>query len=262
MGTRAPTPGRSARGGGFLRWIELAPDAPTAGYPYALPVVTALRAAGRWPLDPAVTFLIGDNGTGKSTLVEAVAVAAGFNPEGGSVNFRFATRATESPLGEHVKLVRAARKPRTGFFLRAESFYNVATEIEQLEAVDPGLIKYSYGGRTPHERSHGESFLALAVHRFGPNGLYLLDEPESALSVHGCLALLARMVDLVAAGSQFLIATHSPILLAYPGAVIWQIGGDGRMGRVDYDDADPVRLHRGFLADPGRYLHHLLHDEG
>ena len=241
--------------GGFLRWVELDDAAPRQGYPYSLPVVAALRAAGRWDLDPAVTFLIGDNGTGKSTLVEAIAVAAGFNPEGGSVHFRFETRPTESSLGEYLRLVRGVRKPRTGFFLRAESFYNVATEVDQLGNLDP------YGGRSLHERSHGESFLALAVHRFGPRGLYLLDEPESALSVHGSLALLVRMVDLVAAGSQFIVATHSPILLSYPGAVIWQIDGDGTMRRVDYDDADPVRMHRDFLADPGRYLHHLLRDD-
>jgi len=241
--------------GGFLRWVELDDATPERGYPYDLPVVAALRAAGRWDLDPAVTFLIGDNGTGKSTLVEAVAVAAGFNPEGGSVHFRFATRETESELGQYLRLVRGVRKPRTGFFLRAESFYNVATEIEVLGDLGP------YGKRSLHERSHGESFLALAVHRFGPNGLYLLDEPESALSVHGCLALLARMVDLVKEGSQFIVATHSPILLACPGAVIWQIDGDGTLHRVDYDDADPVRMHRDFLADPGRYLHHLLRDD-
>ncbi len=250
----------SSPGGGFVRWIELDRETPEAGYPYALAAVAALRAAGRWPLDPAVTFLVGDNGSGKSTLVEAVAVAAGFNPEGGSTNFRFATRASQSELGEHLRLVRGARKPRTGFFLRAESFYNVATEIERLEQVDPGLIGSSYGGRSPHERSHGESFLALATHRFGPQGFYLLDEPESALSVHGCLALLRRMVDLVAAGSQFLIATHSPVLLAYPAAVIWQIDADG-LNRVSYDDTELVRLHRGFLADPQRYLHHLLRDD-
>jgi predicted ATPase len=241
--------------GGFLRWAELDDAAPRRGYPYSLPVVAALRAAGRWDLDPAVTFLIGDNGTGKSTLVEAVAVAAGFNAEGGSVHFRFATKPTESDLGQHLRLVRGVRKPRTGFFLRAESFYNVATEVDQLGNLDP------YGGRSLHERSHGESFLALAVHRFGPRGLYLLDEPESALSVHGCLALLVRMVDLVADGSQFIVATHSPILLAYPGAAIWQIDGDGTMRRVEYDEADPVRMHRDFLADPGRYLHHLLRDD-
>lgn len=239
----------------FLRWIELTPDAPSTGYPFALPVLTALRAAGRLRLDSPITFLVGDNGTGKSTIVEAIAVACGFNPEGGTVNFTFATRPTHSALGEHLRLVRGVHKPSTGFFLRAESFYNVATEIENLG------VQGSYGGRSLHERSHGESFLDVAVHRFGPQGLYLLDEPESALSVHGCLALVRRMVDLVAAGSQFIVATHSPILLACPGAAIWQIDGDGGLNRVEYDEADPVRLTRGFLADPDRYLHHLLRDE-
>src|SRR5262245_39461689 len=134
---RRPAGPSSQRGGGYLRWVEIEPSVPSEGYPYSLPIVRALRAAGRWELDPAVSFLVGDNGTGKSTLVEGIAVAAGFNPEGGSANFLFATRATESPLGDHVKIARGHRKPRTGYFLRAETFYNVATEIEHLERVDP-----------------------------------------------------------------------------------------------------------------------------
>lgn len=245
-----------------MRWVELdAVGIEMAGYPFGLPVVAALRELGRLVLDPGVTLLTGDNGTGKSTLVEAVAAAAGFNPEGGSKSFRFATRATESDLGQHLRLTWTPRKPRTSFFLRAESFYNVATEVENLEEIDPGLIASSYGGRSLHERSHGESFLALAVYRFGPGGLYLLDEPESALSMQGCLALLRRINDLVAAGSQFILATHSPILLAYPNATIYQISAAGTLDNVDYDDIDAVRLHRDFLADPGRYLHHLFTDE-
>jgi predicted ATPase len=241
------------RGGGFLRWIELdEPAEPLDGYPFTLPVVAGMRAAGQVDLDPAVTFLVGDNGAGKSTLVEAIAVAAGFNAEGGTVNFRFATRASESSLGRYLRLVRGIGKPRTGFFLRAESFYNVATEIDNL-----GAARF-YGGRSLHERSHGESFLDLAAHRFGPNGLYVLDEPEAALSVHGCLALLARIHDLADAGSQFIVATHSPILLAVPGARILAIGDGGTIDPVDYDDAPPVVLTRSFLADPRRYLHHLL----
>ncbi len=239
--------------GGFLRWVELDEDgADPAAYPFALPVVTGLRKAGRLELDPKVTFLIGDNGTGKSTLIEAMAVAAGFNPEGGSPNFSFATRATESVLGEHLRLVRGLGKPRTGFFLRAESFYNVATEIENLG------MERAYGGRSLHERSHGESFLDLVGHRFGPQGLYLLDEPEAALSVYGCLAVIARIQELTAQGSQFVIATHSPILLAAPGARILQIDADGGISRVGYDDAEPVALTRSFLAEPQLYLRHLL----
>lgn len=247
---------------GYLRWIEL----DEAGvdldrYPFTLPVVAGLRATGRLHLDPGVTFLVGDNGAGKSTLVEAVAVAAGFNPEGGTRNFRFTTRASESSLGAHLRLVRGVSKPRTGFFLRAESYYNTATEIERLDREvprGPGVPGFAeFGGHNPHERSHGESFIDLAVHRFSPEGLYLLDEPEAALSVHGCLAVLARIRELVAAGSQFLVATHSPILLALPGATILQIGTDGTIEQVAYDDAQPVVLTRSFLADPALFLRHL-----
>jgi predicted ATPase len=199
-----------------------------------------------------VTLLCGDNGSGKSTLIEAIAVAAGFNPEGGTTAFNFATRASESSLGEHLTLVRpAGRKPRTGFFLRAESYYNVATEIERLG------VTGSYGGVSPHQRSHGESFLDLVAHRFGPGGLYLLDEPEAALSVQGCLALLLRIADLVADGSQFVIATHSPILLACPGATILEIGPGGGVEPVGFDQAEPVAMTRAFLADPARFLGRL-----
>ena len=236
----------------FLRWVELDADLPAAGYPFTLPVVAALRSAGRLRLDPRVTFLTGDNGTGKSTLIEAIAVAAGFNPEGGTVNFRFSTRSSESSLGRYLRLVRSPGKPQTGFFLRAESFYNVATEVDRLGA------GRSYGGRSLHERSHGESFLDLATHRFGPNGLYVLDEPEAALSVPGCLALIARIHDLVAAGSQFVIATHSPVLLAVPNALILRLSDDGVITEVDFDDAEPVALTRSFLADPQRFLRQLL----
>ncbi|MGW0506113.1 AAA family ATPase [Micromonospora sp. NPDC003241] len=228
-------------------------------WPYTMAAVGALADPGVEFTTP-VTLLTGDNGTGKSTLVEAVAVAAGFNPEGGSTSFRFATRASESPLGEHLVLRRVAgRKPRTGFFLRAESYYNVATEIERLDADphSPPLLG-AYGGVSPHHRSHGESFLDLVNHRFGAQGLYLLDEPEAALSVHGCLALLLRIADLVADGCQFLVATHSPILLACPDATILHIDADGTIAPVDYDQAEPVALTRAFLADPGRFLHHLL----
>jgi predicted ATPase len=241
-------------GGGFLRWVELdESDADLSRYPFTLPVVAGLRAAGRLELDPAVTFLSGDNGTGKSTLVEGIAVAAGFNPEGGSTNFRFSTRASESALGGHLQLVRGIGKPRTGFFLRAESFYNVATEIERL-----GISLDAYGGRSLHERSHGESFLDLAVHRFQPRGLYLLDEPEAALSVQGCMAMLTRIRDLADAGSQFVVATHSPVLLAVPGARILDIDAAGAIAVVSYDEAQPVALTRSFLANPKRYLHYLL----
>lgn len=253
------TGARARTGGGYLRSValDLGEDANPEEYPFDLPAVAALAVAPL-ELDPAVTFLVGDNGTGKSTLVEASAVALGFNAEGGSKSFRFITRSTESDLWRHLRLTRTPAKPRNGFFLRAESFYNVATEIENLAGDGPGLFG-AYGGRSLHERSHGESFLAVAMHRFGPNGLYLLDEPEAALSVRGQLALLAHMRDLIGLGCQFLVATHSPILIAFPGASIVQIDETG-MHQVSYDDAEPVQLTRSFLENPQRFLRHLLDD--
>lgn len=171
--------------GGFVRHARLDSTAGTGRYPFTLPVVQYLARAGGLEFEEPVTFLVGDNGTGKSTLIEGLAVAAGFNAEGGSQSFRFATRATESSLGDHLVL-RWGRKPRTGFFLRAESFYNVATEIERLDGdPDSPPLLPAYGGVSPHERSRGESFLDVVIHCFGPDGLYLLDEPEAALSVRG-----------------------------------------------------------------------------
>lgn len=253
---------RATRAAGrFVLQVRLDLSTCTGRYPFTLPVVQHLVRAEGLDLEAPVTFLVGDNGTGKSTLIEALAVAAGFNAEGGSQSFRFATRATESSLGDHLVL-RWGRKPRTGFFLRAESFYNVASEIEWLDAdPDSPPLLPAYGGVSPHERSHGESFLDLVIHRFGPHGLYLLDEPEAALSVRGCLALVRRIGELVEQGSQFIVATHSPILLAAPNARILQIDVDGTIEQVGYDAAEPVTLTRGFLADPARFLHHLFIDD-
>lgn len=223
-------------------------------YPFCLPAVTQLARSGGLDFLPGVTFLVGENGSGKSTLVEAIAVAAGMNPEGGSQNYRFATRSTESSLGRNLVLKWGIHKPRSRFFLRAESFYNVATESE---ALGPEQIT-ALGGVSPHERSHGESFVDLIRNRFHPHGLYLLDEPEAALSFRGCLAVLARLSELTGQGSQFIVATHSPILLALPGATIYEIGEDGQITRVSYDQALPVRSTRGFLAEPDRYLRYLV----
>lgn len=253
--SRYRRPVEHTKGAGFLRSVSLRPDATQdwTRYPFTLAAVRALRGGAALGFEPGVTFLVGENGSGKSTLIEAIASAVGFNLEGGSRSFRFSTRSAESELSRHLLLRRSPRRPRDGFFLRAESFYNVATEIEQL-----GLDQHAaYGGTSPHERSHGESFLDLATHRFGPGGLYVLDEPESALSVRGTMALLTRIHDLVELECQFVVATHSPILLALPGATILQLDDDG-VHPVTYADALPVDLTRRFLADPDSYLRHLF----
>lgn len=220
-------------------------------YPFSLPLVRSLDTV---EFDSQVTFFVGSNGAGKSTLLEAIAVALGFNAEGGSRHFNFTTRASHSNLHAYLDIARGTPKPRSGYFLRAESFFNVATEIDQLGS---DIIAGAYGGRSLHEQSHGESFLTLMVERFTNNGLYLLDEPEAALSPTSQLAALARIHDLVRQGSQFLIATHSPILMAYPGATIYACTDSG-ISRVAYQDTEHFRITRDFLHAPEQFLHELL----
>lgn len=222
-------------------------------YPFNLPAVRPLETL---TLHRAVTFIVGENGSGKSTLLEGLAVALGFNAEGGSRNFNFATRASHSELGRHLRIARSHRRPRTSYFLRAESFYNVATEIERLDLLGPSLLD-SYGGVSMHEQSHGESFLALVLNRFGPEGLYLLDEPEAALSPARQLTLLARLHQLVQQGSQFIIATHSPILMAYPDAAILGLGENG-LAPVRYEDTEHYLLTRQFLNNPQGIMRELF----
>jgi predicted ATPase len=228
-------------------------------YPYSIP---AIRSLDELRIDPRVTFFAGENGSGKSTLVEAVAVALGFNAEGGTRNMTVATRASHSSLHEHLRLVRGTRSPRDGFFLRAESFFNVATHIEELDA-GPGTgrrVIESYGGTSLHEQSYGESFLSVILNRFRPGGLYVLDEPEAALSLRGCLALMRRMHELVAAGAQFVVASHSPILLGYPEACIYALSDDG-IAAVSYEETEQYELTRSFLDDRERFLHYLFAEE-
>lgn len=228
-----------------------------AEYPFSNPAVKFLD---RLKLSPTVTFFIGDNGSGKSTLIEALAVRSGFNAEGGSRNFDFATRASHSPLHDYLVLDRCfRRKPTDGYFLRAESFFNVASEIERLDK-EPGAgmaIGPSYGDRALHEQSHGESFFALLTNRLTGNGLYIFDEPEAALSPQRQMSMLVLMKGLIDNGSQFIIATHSPILMAYPGALIYQITSEG-IGQVAYTDTEHFRVTRDFLNRHEQMLEVLL----
>jgi predicted ATPase len=238
----------------YVRGVELQPDAaPGSTYPWDLPAIKALSAQIK--LHPKVTYLIGENGSGKSTLLEAIAVAAGMNAEGGSSNFAFSTRQSHSELWKEVRLVRGVHRPATDFFLRAESLFTAATYLEQL----PDDPLRPYGGISPHEQSHGESFLAVMINRFDPNGFYLLDEPEAALSTQNCLTCVRRIHELVEQNSQFIIATHSPIILAYPDSTIYACTDDG-LEEVDYEDAEPVRLTRSFLNARERFLRDLLSD--
>jgi|SRR6266508_972118 len=216
-------------------------------YPYAI------RALDKLEFDPGVTFFVGENGSGKSTLVEAIAVAAGFNAEGGSKNFNFATRSTDTELHEHVSLVRGTKRERDGYFARAESLYNVATQVDDL-----GVS--GYGDRSLHAQSHGEAFLALAMHRFRGNGLYILDEPEAALSPSRQLSLLVIVDQLVRErASQLIIATHSPILMAYPEARIYLLGApSGAIETIAYEDTEHYQITRDFLTDRRAFLRELL----
>jgi len=229
-----------------------------AAYPFSIPAIGNLRELR---FDQPVTFFIGENGSGKSTLLEAIAVALGLNPEGGSRNFNFSTRPSHSGLKDYLRLARSARRARDSFFLRAESYFNVATAIEAMDrepAFSPPIIN-SYGGTSLHEQSHGESFFALFMNRLGGDGFYIFDEPEAALSPTRQLAFLARMHELVRGGSQFLIATHSPILMAYPQAAIYLLA-DGPPHLVDYRDTEHFTVTRNFLNRTDRMLRVLLGD--
>jgi len=256
--SRRPVLGPSSEG--FLKAATIPAERATAsaGYPFSIPAVRALVAPHALAFHPRVTFFVGENGTGKSTLIEAIAVAAGFNAEGGSKNFNFATKRTESKLHEVIRLVRGFRRERGGFFLRAESLYNVATQIEELAKEGGPDLLAAYGGSSLHEQSHGESFMALVLHRFHSQGLYVLDEPEAALSPRRQLALLALIhTHVTERGSQFVIATHSPILLAYPAASIFQLSDEG-IAPIAYEETEHFQVTLDFLANRETYLRHLL----
>lgn len=231
----------------YLASARVRPGVHANTYPHNLAAVRALPDIELGQ----TTILVGDNGSGKSTLVEALAVAAEFNAEGGSRNLMFETHATHSALADDLDLT-WHKRPRWGWFLRAETFYGMATHIERdtwLKPTFPDL----------HARSHGESFLEIIDAKMQSDGLFFLDEPESALSFHGQLKLLSVMHQASLDGAQFVLATHSPILMSFPGARIFELDDDGAH-RVSFDDAEAVTLWRSFLTSPERFFHHLFGD--
>ena len=217
-------------------------------YPFALPVV---RALDFFDLHPKVTFLVGENGSGKSTLLEAIAIAMKFNPEGGSKNFGFGTRATHSQLHEYLRIAKGYRQIATDISSGPRAFTTSRPQSTNLG------VAGAYGGRSLHEQSHGESFMALLKNRFGGDGLYLLDEPEAALSPARQIEAMSRLHELVLKGSQFVIATHSPILMAYPDALILQCGRDG-IRPIAYEDTEHFRITRDFLNHRHKVLDILM----
>lgn len=242
---------------GYVNTVQLhAPEGIPTDYPFDIP---CLRNFDKLSFHPKVTYLIGENGMGKSTLLEAIAVALGFNAEGGSKNFNFNTQASHSILHNYLRISKGVHRMKDGFFLRGESFYNVASEIDERdkEGGGGGRIIDSYGGKSLHQQSHGESFWSLFMHRFGGSGLYILDEPESALSITRQMAMLTQMHKLIDKKSQFIIATHSPIVLAYPDATIYQMTPEG-LNQVKYKETDTYQLYKGFLDNPEQMLSILL----
>lgn len=219
-------------------------------YPYTIPAVRDLE---QLDFHADVTFLVGENGAGKSTVLEAIALALGFNAEGGTKHARHVTVDATATLYQNLKLIKSYKTPREGFFLRAESFYNLATYLDEIGA------SYEYYGGSLHGQSHGESFMALFEHKFHGKGLYLLDEPEAALSPNRLFTMLRYIHDLVQDDSQFIIATHSPILLAYPNAKIYLFDASG-ITETRYEDTEHFALTRDFLNHYPERIRRLLAD--
>ncbi|NMD71715.1 AAA family ATPase [Bacillus sp. DNRA2] len=237
----------------FLRRITLQRENITTlkHYPFTIP---SLKNLDQLELTKKVTFFVGENGTGKSTLLEAIADKCGFNTAGGGRNNYYEVQSAESALGDYIKLSWMP-KVSNGFFLRAESFYHFASHIDEVKATD------AYGGLSLHKQSHGESFLSLFLNRFNGNAIYLLDEPEAALSPQRQLTFLKIIHDLAEEENcQFIIATHSPILLGYPEAAIYSFDND-QIEEIDYEMTDHYQITKYFLENRDRFLREIFKDD-
>lgn len=235
----------------FISGVKLL-DNPSDEYPYN---ISAVKALANISFTSPVTFFVGENGMGKSTIIEGLAIAAGFSAEGGTKNYHYSTEDSSSKLGKEITLVRGIRREKYGYFLRAESFYTTANYAEKGTFGAAGPIPILFDGKRIHEQSHGEAFISI-TNSFRP-GLFIFDEPESALSPTKQLELMQQMHKLVKQDSQFIISTHSPILLAYPGAEIYQLSKN-KTERVDFNDVHHVKMYREFLNDPSNSVNDLF----
>lgn len=226
-----------------IDWDKIAHDSYLRG-------IAAIKDIERLDFHGNITVFVGENGSGKSTLLEAIAVGYGFNPEGGTRNYNFSTYDSHSELCDAIRLSKGVRRPKWGYFLRAESFYNVATAEEEYSKIN-GIPQHF------HERSHGESFMRLVQTNFKGNGIYLLDEPEAALSPQRQLSLLLEIINCAKDGSQFIIVTHSPILIGIPGADIWSFD-NGSIHPITYEETESYKITKLFIEDRERLLDELM----
>lgn len=221
-------------------------------YPFSIPAIEKLQEI---EFHPDVTFLIGENGSGKSTLIEAIAIAMGFGAEGGTKNVQLQSADDISSLWQHLKLEKSYLHPKDHYFLRAESFYNVATYMDEV-----GYLG-GYGGKSLHSRSHGEAFFSALTQKLKGNGFYIFDEPEAALSPSRQLAALSAIHSLAQAESQFIIATHSPILMAYPNSKILHLSEEG-IKMINYEETEHYTVTKDFLNQYSSMLKILLNEDG
>lgn len=237
----------------YLRSIELkkGETVDLNSYPFLIPSIKTLDILD---FHPDVTFFVGDNGSGKSTLIEAIAISLGFNAEGGTKSSLFSTKSSHSELHKYLRTIKSFKQPRDGYFLRAESFYNLASLMDEV-----GYLQM-YGGKSLHHQSHGESFMATLVNKLQGNGLYIMDEPEAALSPIRQMAALSAINKLVENNSQFIIATHSPILLAYPRSKIYLFSDTG-ISKVSYEETEHYIAYKDFLNNHEKMVRYLIESE-